>query len=290
MMQNIKNKNTMKNLRKNYTLGEWIDLLISNLLGDVKVDEANKLHLIALLIPLVEKNYFLLHSSAIGKMLCGETTPFGTEISKPLSAAKFVKLLRNQPEVISFNVPNEKYIDNDNTANMLKDYMFSGSVFSKRSEITTGASMIFWTEAGLQSNTQNKKNKGMTNEPSFLDRIYCYVPAFDLNKDTQEVSLGKNPLFNDLLDYFKEARKEDFTEIISHYFLLGKELEIRNLKAIKKTVSGLVKLLFPDGEFNKEEIRLCLDYAIKGRELIREYLFNQYPDFFNEIKFGYSER
>jgi ATP-dependent Lon protease len=108
---------------------------------------------------------------------------------------------------------------------------------------------------------------------AFIDRLHCYLPG-------REIPKMRNELFTDhygfVVDYIAEAlrdlRKHNFTEVSDRHFSLGSHLVARDRKAVKKTVSGLMKIIFPDGQASKEEIAELLEFAVEGRPRVKEQL------------------
>src|SRR5690606_37274961 len=108
---------------------------------------------------------------------------------------------------------------------------------------------------------------------AFIDRLHFYLPGWEIPK-------MRNDLFTNhygfVVDYLAEAlremRKHNFTEIIDRHFDLGTHLNARDRKAVRKTVSGLVKILFPHGEVTREELGEILELAIEGRRRVKEQL------------------
>ena len=108
---------------------------------------------------------------------------------------------------------------------------------------------------------------------AFIDRLHFYLPGWEIPK-------MRNDLFTDhygfVVDYLAEAlremRKHNFTEIIDRHFSLGAHLNARDRKAVRKTVSGLMKILFPHGEVTQDELAEILELALEGRRRVKEQL------------------
>lgn len=110
-------------------------------------------------------------------------------------------------------------------------------------------------------------------DAAFFDRFHLYLPGWEIPKMRPEFFTDN---YGFITDYFseclREMRKRTFSDAIQKYFRLGKDLNQRDVIAVKHTVSGLLKLLYPDGNFGKEEVRECLEYALIGRRRIKEQL------------------
>ena len=115
--------------------------------------------------------------------------------------------------------------------------------------------------------------KDIRDDMAFIDRMHFYLPGWEIPK-------MRNDLFTDhygvVVDYLAEAlremRKHNFTEIIDRHFALGAHLNARDRKAVRKTVSGLVKILFPHGEVTRDEVAELLELALEGRRRVKEQL------------------
>ncbi|GAH57419.1 unnamed protein product, partial [marine sediment metagenome] len=108
---------------------------------------------------------------------------------------------------------------------------------------------------------------------AFLDRIHFYLPGWEVPKMRNEFFTNH---YGFVVDYFAEAlralRKHNFTEVIDQHFSLGSHLNARDRKAVRKTVSGLVKIIHPSGEATSEELCEILEFALEGRRRVKEQL------------------
>ena len=127
-------------------------------------------------------------------------------------------------------------------------------------------------------------------DTAFFDRFHYYLPGWEIPKMRPEYFTDA---YGFISDYFseclREMRKRSFSDAIQKYFRLGKDLNQRDVIAVKKTVSGLLKLLFPDGNFNKDDVRLCLEYALVGRRRIKEQLKKIGGLEFYDVHFSYID-
>ncbi len=102
-------------------------------------------------------------------------------------------------------------------------------------------------------------------DSAFFDRFHAYIPGWEIPKMRPEFFTNRYGLIVDYLaEFFREMRKRSFADAIEKYFKLGNNLNQRDVIAVRKTVSGLMKLLYPHGQFNKEDVRQCLEYAAAG--------------------------
>ena len=124
---------------------------------------------------------------------------------------------------------------------------------------------------------------------AFIDRLHFYLPGW-------EIPQMRNELFTDhygfVVDYLAEAlremRKHNFTEIIDRHFSMGAHLNARDRKAVRKTVSGLMKILFPNGAVTQEELAEVLEFALEGRRRVKEQLKKMGSFEYYQTSFSYT--
>ena len=110
-------------------------------------------------------------------------------------------------------------------------------------------------------------------DPAFFDRFHAYIPGWEIPKMRPEFFTDQYGFIVDYLaEFFREMRKENFGDAISKYFRLGRDVNQRDTTAVKHTVSGLLKLLYPNEEYDKEAVRECLEYALEARRRVKEQL------------------
>lgn len=162
---------------------------------------------------------------------------------------------------------------------ILKDYMEAGSFSRGREEITAKASMCFLGNVNQPIEVLTKTSHlfqplpEKMADPALIDRLHFYLPGWELPKMANELFTNHYGFVVDYLaEAFKESRKLNFTEKIDRHFSLGDHLNARDAKAVRKTVSGLLKLIHPDGAVSKEELREYLQMALEGRRRVKEQL------------------
>jgi ATP-dependent Lon protease len=110
-------------------------------------------------------------------------------------------------------------------------------------------------------------------DSAFFDRFHAYVPGWEIPKMRPEFFTNQYGLIVDYLaEWLREMRKRNFGDAINKHFKLGRDLNQRDTIAVKHTVSGLLKLLYPNEEYNKEAVRRCLEYALEARRQVKEQL------------------
>jgi ATP-dependent Lon protease len=284
------------NKRKEFTKEEWIDVLMRSCgyePGAEGISDRVKALLLLRLLPLVEANFNFIELGprSTGKsFVFKELSPYSVLISggQGTVAKLFVHGSTNkvgavgQWDAICFDESTDKIFKDRDAIPLMKDYMESGS-FSRAGsggEITGVASLIFNgninqpVETVLQtSHLFSPLSDEVSNDTAFLDRIHCYLPGWEMIKFAPEHFTSS---FGFSTDYFSELlksfRKTTYTDAIEKFYALGAHLKQRDAKAVKKMVSGLIKLFHPDGEFCKEDVREYLVFALEMRRRVKEQL------------------
>lgn len=276
--------------RKGFTEEEWIDVLLrSTGMEPTYLDNRTKWHLLARMIPFVENNYNLaeLGPKGSGKShIYKEISPNSILISggQTTVANLFYNMARRQVglvgiwDVVAFDeVAGITFKDHDGVQ-IMKDYMASGSFARGRDSINAMASMVFIGNIS-QVDTLVKTSHLFAPFPevmidsAFFDRFHCYIPGWEIPKMKPEYFTNQFGMISDYLaEWMREMRKHNFSDAIVKYFKLGRDLNQRDSIAVKRTVSGLLKLLYPHGEYDKEAVRRCLEYALEGRRRVKEQL------------------
>ena len=162
---------------------------------------------------------------------------------------------------------------------IMKDYMASGSFARGRDAINAYASMVFIGNIDRVDTLVKTSHlfapfpEAMI-DPAFYDRFHAYVPGWEIPKMRPEFFTNQYGLIVDYLadEWLREMRKRTFGDAINKYFKLGRDLNQRDTIAVKHTVSGLLKLLYPNEEYDKEAVRRCLEYALEVRRRVKEQL------------------
>lgn len=295
-----------KNERKNFSTEEWIDMLLQSIgLNPESLSMRSKLIQLCRLIPFTENNYNLIELGPKGtgkSHIFSEMSPHGILISGgEVSKAKLFVNNSNGNiglvgywDVIAYDefAGKTKKVDRG-LVDIMKNYMANKS-FSRGSDVYQAeASMVFVGNTDHSVPYMMKHSHLFDALPkdyhdtAFLDRIHAYLPGW-------EVSKLRNELFTDdfgfIVDYIAEVlktlRKEDHSKLYQKYFTLSNTITTRDKTAIEKTFSGLVKIIFPDLEISKEEVKLLLDFAIESRKRVKNQLikmdetFNEDPVYF----------
>ena len=298
------------NGRKQFTKNEWIDTLIrSTGMEPTQLEERVKWHLLLRLVPLVENNYN-----------CCELGPRGTgksHVYKELSpnsilisggqttvanlfynmSSRTVGLVGMWDTVAFDEVAGIRFKDKDGVQ-IMKDYMASGSFARGKEEKNASASMVFVGNINQSLDTLIKSShlfapfpEEMANDSAFFDRMHYYIPGWEIPKMRPDFFTNNYGFIVDYMaEFFREMRKRSYSDALSEYFNLGNNLNQRDVIAVKKSVSGLTKLLYPNGEYTKDDIEEILRYSLEGRRRVKEQLKKIGGMEFYDVHFSYIDK
>jgi conserved hypothetical protein/TIGR02688 family protein len=295
--------------RKLFHKDEWIDILIRSIgMEPTQFEPTVKWHLLERLVPLVENNYNLceLGPRGTGKShVYKEISPNSILVSggQTTVANLFFNMATHQIglvgmwDTVAFDeVAGIKFKDQDGIQ-IMKDYMASGSFARGREEKTAAASMVFVGNINQSvdvllktSNLFEPFPEVMAADSAFFDRMHFYLPGWEIPKMRPEYFTNNYGFITDYLSGFmREMRKRSFSDAIDHFYHLGNNLNQRDVIAIRKTVSGLIKLVYPDGVFDKEDVEEILRYALIGRRRVKEQLKKIGGIEFYDVNFSYID-
>jgi len=282
--------------RKEFTKEEWLNVLLRSCGYEPESEGMThrvKMLLLSRLIPMVETNFNFIELGprSTGKsFVYKELTPYAVLISggQGTVAKLFVHGSTGkvgavgQWDAICFDEATDKIFKDRDAIPLMKDYLESGS-FSRAGaggEITGIASIILNgninqpVETVLQtSHLFSPLSDEVNNDTAFLDRLHFYLPGWEMIKFSPKHFTDS---FGFSTDYFSEClksfRKFTYTDALEKYFSLGSHLKQRDTKPVRKTVSGLIKLMHPDGDFTKKDVKEYLELAMEMRRRVKEQL------------------
>ena len=294
--------------RRAFTEQQWIDVLLrSTGMEPTNLQERVKWHLLARMIPLAENNYNLaeLGPRGTGKShVYKEISPNSILVSggQTTVANLFYNMARRQVglvgvwDVVAFDEVSGITFKDKDGVQIMKDYMASGSFARGRDAINAYASMVFVGNINQSVDTLVKTSHLFAPFPeamidsAFFDRFHAYVPGWEIPKMRPEFFTNQYGLIVDYLaEWLREMRKRNFGDAITKYFKLGRDLNQRDTIAVRHTVSGLLKLLFPSEEYDKEAVRRCLEYALEARRRVKEQLKKIGGMEFFDVHFSYID-
>lgn len=294
--------------RKAFTDAQWIDALIrSTGMEPTCFKEREKWHLLARMVPLVENNYNFceLGPRGTGKShIYKEISPNSILVSggQTTVANLFYNMSARKVglvglwDVVAFDeVAGINFKDHDGVQ-IMKDYMASGSFSRGRESINASAAMVFVGNINQSVESLVKTSHLLAPFPeamidsAFFDRFHAYVPGWEIPKMRPEFFTNQYGMIVDYLaEYLREMRKHSFADAINKWFKLGNNLNQRDTIAVRHTTSGLLKLVCPNGEYTKESVRKCLEYALETRRRVKEQLKKIGGMEFYDVHFSYID-
>lgn len=296
--------------RKSFTKNEWIDILIRSIgMEPTQFEERVKWHLLLRLVPLVENNYNLceLGPRGTGKShVYKEISPNSILVSggQTTVANLFYNMSSRKIGLVGLwdcvafdEVAGIRFKDKDGIQ-IMKDYMASGSFARGKEEKNASASMVFVGNINQSVDSLIKTShlfapfpEEMANDTAFFDRMHYYLPGWEIPKMRPDFFTNKYGFIVDYVaEFFREMRKRSFTDAFDRYFKLGNNLNQRDTIAVRKTVSGLVKIIYPNGIYTKEDIEEILRYALEGRRRVKEQLKKIGGMEFYDVMFSYLDK
>lgn len=277
--------------RSQFTTDEWIDLLLRTVgLEPSNFTRRQKLHYLARLIPLAEANYNLVE---LGPRETGksygyqELSPYTILLTGPTTVANlFFNMASGKMglvgiwDAIGFDEVADLQKMPKEVVTTLKTYCESGTFARGKDSLSGMASIAMFGNTNQPVEVMVRSShlfmpmpEVIREDMAFLDRIHFYIPGWEMPK--MKVDFFTNH-YGFVVDYLAEAlrelRKHTFTEILDRDFSLGSHLKSRDVKAVRKTVSGLVKLIYPDGQLSKDEIAELVELSLEGRRRVKEQL------------------
>lgn len=294
--------------RQDFTLEEWIDIICRSVgMEPVNLDKKTKWHLVARMIPFVEKNFNIceLGPRGTGKSyVYDEISPYSILISggQTTVANLFYNMstrtvgLVGMWDVVAFDEVAGINMKDKDGIQIMKGFMANGSFSRGKESVNADASMVF--VGNINGSIENLVKTSHLLSPfpkdmidtAFFDRFHHYLPGWEIPKMRPEYFTNAYGFISDYYaECLRELRKYNFSDVIGKFFRLGKDLNQRDSIAVKRTVSGLVKLLFPNGKYTKEDIRKCLEYALVGRRRVKEQLKKIGGMEFYDVHFSYID-
>lgn len=301
--------NDLKEGRRHFSKEEWIDVLLRSIgMEPDMLNEREKWLLLTRMVPLVENNFNLceLGPRSTGKShLYKEISPNSILVSggQTTVANLFYNMGRKTVGLVGLwdcvafdEVAGINFKDKDGIQ-IMKDYMASGSFARGKEEKAASASMVFVGNINQSVDSLLKTSSlfdpfpsEMGTDTAFLDRIHCYLPGWEVPKFRPEHFTDDYGFITDYLaEFVRELRKEQYGDALDKYFRLGKNLNQRDTIAVRKMVGGFVKLLYPNGEFTKEDLEEILILSLEMRRRVKEQLKKLGGMEFYDVNFSYID-
>lgn len=295
--------------RKAFTQEEWMDVLLRSIgMEPDMLDNREKWLLLTRMIPLVENNFNFceLGPRSTGKShLYKEISPNSILVSggQTTVANLFYNMGRKTVGLVGLwdcvafdEVAGIHFKDNDGVQ-IMKDYMASGSFARGKEEKAASASMVFVGNINQSVDVLLKTSSlfdpfppEMGKDTAFLDRMHCYLPGWEIPKFRPEHFTDDYGFITDYLaEFIRELRKEQYGDALDRYFRLGKNLNQRDTIAVRRMVDGYLKLMYPDGEFTKEQLEEVLKLSLEMRRRVKEQLKKLGGMEFYDVNFSYID-
>ena len=299
----------LKRGRKNFTKDEWIDVLLRSIgMEPDTLSYREKWLLITRMLPLVENNFNLceLGPRSTGKShLYKEISPNSILVSggQTTVANLFYNMSRKSVGLVGLwdcvafdEVAGIRFKDKDGIQ-IMKDYMASGSFARGKEEKAASASMVFVGNINQSVDVLLKTSSlfdpfppEMGTDTAFLDRMHCYLPGWEVPKFRPEHFTNDYGFITDYLaEFIRELRKEQYGDALDRYFRLGKNLNQRDTIAVRKMIDGYLKLLYPDGEFSKDDLEEVVKISLEMRRRVKEQLKKLGGMEFYDVNFSYID-
>ena len=299
----------VRNGRKAFTKDEWISVMLRSIgMEPDTLTEREKWLLLARMLPLVENNFNLceLGPRSTGKShLYKEISPNSILVSggQTTVANLFYNMARKTVGLVGLwdcvafdEVAGINFKDKDGIQ-IMKDYMASGSFARGKEEKSASASMVFVGNINQSVDVLLKTSSlfapfppEMGTDTAFLDRMHCYIPGWEIPKFRPQHFTNDYGFISDYLaEFIRELRKEQYGDALDKYFRLGKNLNQRDTIAVRKMVGGFIKLLYPDGEYTKEELEEVLKISLEMRRRVKEQLKKLGGMEFYDVNFSYID-
>lgn len=297
------------NGRRGFTTDEWIDVLLRSLgLEPDRFDRRRKILLLARLLAMVEKNYNFIELGPRGtgkSYAYSEFTPYAILLSggKASTANLFYNNARRQVglvghwDVVAFDEVGGMKVTDPDTLQIMKDYMANGRFSRGITQVHADASLVFVGNLNHPVETLVRNSAMDLFQPlprefdlALIDRFHFYLPGWEIPKNDRALLTNH---YGFVTDYLAEAlhslRKDNRFDALNGAFRLGAHVEGRDANGIRRTVSGLLKLLHPHGEWSRDELRTYLELAMEGRRRIKEQLKKRGSFEFYRTSFSYID-
>ena len=299
----------LKEGRKHFTEDEWLDIMMRSIgMEPDTLSEREKWLLLLRMVPLVENNFNLceLGPRSTGKShLYKEISPNSILVSggQTTVANLFYNMGRKTIglvgmwDVVAFDEVAGIHFKDKDGIQIMKDYMASGSFARGKEEKAASASMVFVGNINQSVDVLLKTSSlfdpfppEMGTDTAFLDRIHCYIPGWEIPKFRPEHFTNDYGFITDYLaEFLRELRKEQYGDALDEYFRLGRNLNQRDTIAVRKMVGGLVKLMYPDGEYTKDQLEEILKISLEMRRRVKEQLKKLGGMEFYDVNFSYID-
>ena len=297
-----------QNCRREFSADEWLDLLLRTIgLEPQNFDRRLKMMFLIRMIPLCEHNFNLveLGPRGTGKSYAyQELSPYTILLTGPTTVANlFYNMASGKMglvgiwDSIAFDEVADLQKMPKEVVTTLKTYCESGMFARGKDALTGMASIAMFGNTNQAVDVMVRSShlfmpmpEVIREDMAFLDRLHFYIPGWEIPKMRVEYFTDHYGFVVDYLaEALRELRKHNFTEAIDRHFSLGSHLNARDVKAVRKTVSGLIKLIYPHGEMTRDELAEITELAIEGRRRVKEQLKKLGSFEYHQTSFSYID-
>ena len=294
--------------RREFSTDEWIDFILRSMGYEPSVMERRlKLLFLTRLIPLCERNFNLVELGPRGtgkSYAIQELSPYSALLTGPTTVANLFGHMNGKQkgmvmiwDVVGFDEVADLQKMPKEVITTMKTYCESGQ-FQRGQEAMAGYASI-----AMFGNTQQPVDvmvqtghlfapmpDVIRDDMAFIDRLHFYLPGWEVPKmHNEHFTDGYGFVVDYLAEALRDLRKHNYTEIVDHHFAMGAHLNARDRKAVRRTVSGLVKILHPHGEVSKPDLEEILKFAIEGRRRVKEQLKKMGSFEYYQTSFSYQD-
>ena len=295
--------------RAQFTKDEWIDVILRSIgMEPSRFTPRVKMLLLTRMIPLVENNFNFceLGPRGTGKShVYKEISPNSILVSGgQTTVANLFYNMSNKTvglvgmwDCVAFDeVAGITFKDKDGIQ-IMKDYMASGSFSRGKEEKNASASMVFVGNINQSVDVLLKTShlfdpfpEAMAYDSAFFDRMHCYLPGWEIPKYRPDFFTNEYGFISDYLsEFLRELRKTSYADALDQFYKLGNNLNQRDVIAVRKMVSGLIKLIYPNGKFEKKDVEEILRFALESRRRVKEQLKKIGGMEFYDVNFSYID-
>ena len=294
--------------RHQFTSDEWIDLLIRSIgMEPSHFDRRLKLLFLIRMIPLCEQNYNLIELGPRGtgkSYAYQEFTPYAILLTGPTTVANLFYNIGTGKmglvglwDAVAFDEVADLQKMPKEVITTLKTYCESGTFARGKDALSGTASIVMFGNTNqpveimvLSSHLFAPMPEVIRDDMAFFDRIHFYLPGWEIPKMQVDFFTDHYGFVVDYLaEALRELRRQNFVDVLDHYFSFGSHLNARDVKAVRKTVSGLIKLIYPHGEITREEMAELLELALEGRRRVKEQLKKMGSFEYHQTSFSYID-
>lgn len=294
-------------VRREMTSDEWLDLMLRSMgYEPAEMSRRLKLHFLIRLIPLAERNYNMVELGPRGtgkSYVVQEVSPYAALLTGPTTVANLFGHMNGRQkgmvqiwDVVGLDEVADLQKMPKEVITTMKTYCESGA-YQRGQEAATGdASVAMFGNTNQPIDVMVQSGHLFAPLPdvirddmAFIDRLHFYLPGWEIPKMRNELFTNHYGFVVDFLaEALREMRKHNFTEALDRYFSLGHHLNARDRKAVRKTVSGLMKILYPHGEATRDELAELVELALEGRRRVKEQLKKMGSFEYYHTSFSYS--